>query len=83
MEVPIKIPVLSGDNENSESELNRLLAIVSKKGLKALDLAELELLRGSLEAKNYVDKKANKSKEKLLKQINSAFYDSHNRHRLF
>jgi hypothetical protein len=82
MQQTVKIPVLSGDNENSEAELNRLLEIVSKKGLKALDLAELELLRGSLEAKNYVDEKANKSKEKLLKQINSAFYDSHNSRRL-
>ncbi|MGI0037009.1 MAG: hypothetical protein ACRD99_01465 [Nitrososphaera sp.] len=75
--------MLSGDNENSDSELDRLLGIVSKKGLKALDLTALDQLRTMLEAKSYADKKANKSKEKLLKQINSAFYDSHNRHRLF
>jgi hypothetical protein len=75
--------MLSGDKESSETELNRLLGIVSKKGLKALDLTELDLLRALLEAKSYADKKSNKSKEKLLKQINSAVYDSHNRHRLF
>lgn len=77
------ISVLSDDNETGDDELNRLLGIVSKRGLKALDLTALDQLRTLLEAKSYADKKANKSKEKLLKQINSAFYDSHNRHRLF
>ena len=71
--------VVSDDDENrGETDLKRLLEVVSKKGLKALDLTELELLRTLLRAKNYSDKKAIKSKEKLLKQINSAFYDSHN-----
>ena len=79
----ISISVISGDGEKGDDELNRLLAIVSKKGLKALDLASLDQLRTLLEAKSYADKKAIKSKEKLLKQINSAFYDSHNRYRLF
>jgi hypothetical protein len=46
--------------------------------LKALDLVELDRLRILLEAKDYGDnKKANKSKAKLLRQINSSFYDSH------
>ena len=59
-------------------ELGRLLGIVSDKGLKALDLVELDRLRILLQAKDYGDnKKASKSKAKLLRQINSAFYDSH------
>lgn len=60
-----------------ESELGRLLGIVSKKGLKALDLIELDRLRTLLQTKEYADRKAIKSKAKLLKQINMAFYDSH------
>jgi hypothetical protein len=76
--------VLSGDDENHDgTELSRLLQIVSKRGLKALDLAQLDLLRTLLEAKSYTDKKASKSKEKLLKQINSAYYDRSNPRRLF
>lgn len=75
--------MISGDDENGDDELNRLLGIVSKKGLKALDLTALDQLRTLLEAKSYADKKGIKSKEKLLKQINTAFYDSHNRYRLF
>lgn len=59
-----------------ESELGRLLGIVSKKGLKTLDLVELDRLRTLLQAKEYANRKAIKSKEKLLKQINMAFYDS-------
>lgn len=74
--------MLPDDKTDNESELQRLLGIVSKKGLRVLDLTELDLLRSLLEAKKYSDKKANKSKEKLLKQINSAFYDSHNPRRL-
>jgi hypothetical protein len=75
--------ISSDDEDRGKTDLNRLLEIVSKKGLKALDLKELELLRTLLEAKSYSDKKANKSKEKLLKQINSAYYDSHNPRRFF
>jgi hypothetical protein len=60
------------------AELHRLLGIVKDKGLKSLNLAELDRLRALLQAKDYGEnKKANKSKEKLLKQINSAFYDIH------
>jgi hypothetical protein len=61
-----------------DAEFGRLLGIVSDKGLKALDLVELERLRILLQAKDYGDnKKASKSKAKLLKQINTAFYDIH------
>ena len=64
------------------AELNRLLGIVRDKGLKALDLAELDRLRALLQAKDYGEnKKANKSKEKLLKKINTAFYDMHRQRR--
>jgi hypothetical protein len=66
-----------GYREN-DAELGRLLGIVSDKGLKALDLIALDRLRTLLQAKDYGDnKKAQKSKTKLLKQINWAFYDSH------
>ena len=65
---------LSYDENNDE--LNRLLGIVSDKGLKVLDVVELDRLRVLLQSKDYGDnKKANKSKAKLLKQINLAFYD--------
>lgn len=68
-----------GDSENGdEAELKRLLGIVSKKGLKTLDLIALDRLRTLLQAKDYGDNKnASNSKAKLLKKINSAFYDSH------
>lgn len=69
--------------DEDEAELGRLLGIVSDKGLKALDHVELERLRVLLQAKDYGDnKKANKSKAKLLKKINVEFYDSR-RPRLF
>jgi len=69
---------LSYSEDGDEAELGRLLGIVSDKGLKALDLFELDRFRILLHAKDYGDnKKANKSKAKLLKQINYAFYDSH------
>ena len=63
-------------SNDDAAELSRLLKLVSDKGLKVLDIAELDMLRALLQAKDYGDnKKANKSKAKLLKQINSAFYD--------
>jgi len=59
-------------------ELKSLLQAVSDKGLKVLTIPELDRLRTLLEAKDYGDnKKADKSKRKLLKQINSAMYDRH------
>ena len=65
--------------ENSEDiELKRLLELVSDKGLKALTIDELIRLHALLEAKDYGEnKKAAKSKRKLLKQINTAIYDRH------
>lgn len=68
---------LSNNENDDRAELGRLLGIVSDKGLKALDLIELDRLRNLLQAKDYGDdKRANKSKAKLLKQINLAFYNS-------
>lgn len=70
-------------SSDGDSELGRLLGIVSDRGLKALDVSELDVLRTLLQAKDYGDnKKANKSKSKLLRQINAAFYD-HERPRRF
>jgi hypothetical protein len=74
----------SGQPEkDGEGELGRLLALVSDKGLKALDLTDLDRLRTLLEAANYSEKKAIKSKTKLLKEINKAFYDRHKPRRWF
>ena len=65
-------------------ELRRLLEIVSRKGLKALSVAELDTLRTLLAAKDYgTNKKADKSKKKLLRQINAEFYNKHSPRRLF
>jgi len=60
----------------SEAERRRLLIIVTEKGLKSLNIAELERLHTLLEIKDYGDnKRAARSKKKLLKQINFAIYD--------
>lgn len=74
----------SGDDDSIEgggiegSELRRLLRLVSDKGLRVLSLDELGLLREMLEAKDYAgNKKAGKSKKKLLKQINAELYNRH------
>ena len=74
---------MSHYDSDEEIELRALLKTVSDKGLKALTIAELDRLRGLLEAKDYGDnKRADKSKRKLLKQINSTFYDRHRPSRL-
>lgn len=74
---------MSHYDSEDEIELRALLKTVSDKGLKALTIAELDRLRGLLEAKDYGDnKRADKSKRKLLKQINSTFYDRHRPSRL-
>lgn len=53
-----------------------LLEIISKKGLKTLDLADLRELVILVEKKDYShNKKAQKSKMKLLAQINSRIYE--------
>ena len=56
-----------------------LLNLVTKKGgMKNLSLDQLELLDKLLKKKDYSDeKKAEKSKQKLLKQINIEIYKRH------
>jgi hypothetical protein len=52
------------------------LEIVSKKGLKVLSLTDLKELTLLVEKKDYShDKKAQKSKMRLLAQINARIYD--------
>jgi hypothetical protein len=59
-------------------ELRRLLEIVSNKGLKALNVPELDTLRTLLTSKNYgSDKKAEKSRKKLIRQINAEIYNKY------
>lgn len=54
-----------------------LLEVVSKKGLKILDLDDLKQLLALVENKDYAhSKKAQKSKVKLVAQINAAIYDA-------
>jgi hypothetical protein len=53
-----------------------LLEIVSKKGLKQFNLDELMELKLLVEKKDYShNKKAQKSKMRLLAKINAAIYD--------
>ncbi len=60
-----------------DKERVKLLQIVSKKGLKELTLDELKRLQILVEKKDYShDKKAHKSKMKLLAKINVAIYES-------
>jgi hypothetical protein len=60
-----------------DKERVKLLQVVSKKGLKELTLAELKRLQILVEKKDYNhDKKAHKSKMKLLAKINVAIYES-------
>lgn len=54
----------------------KLLKIVSKRGFKDLSLEQLKRLIILVEKKDYShDKKARKSKMKLLAQINSRIYE--------
>jgi len=54
----------------------KLLNIVSKRGFKDLSLEQLKRLQILVEKKDYShDKKARKSKMKLLAQINSKIYE--------
>lgn len=53
-----------------------LLEVVSKKGLKVLDLDDLKELLALVENKDYThNKKAQKSKVNLVAKINAAIYD--------
>ncbi len=59
-----------------------LLEIVSKKGLKLLTLSDLKELLLLVEKKDYShSKKAQKSKMRLLAQINAAIYDAEEKRR--
>ena len=54
----------------------KLLQIVTKKGLKELTISELKRLQILVEKKDYShNKKAHKSKMKLLARINVAIYE--------
>jgi hypothetical protein len=71
------------DTDNSPEQLDdnierrRLLEIISKNGVYALTRSELERLHSLIELKCYgKNKKANRSKKKLLKEINLAIYES-------
>ena len=58
-----------------DKERIKLLNQVSKKSVKILSLEQLIRLQELLEKKDYSDqKKANKSKKKLLKDINVEIY---------
>jgi len=60
----------------NDLERVKLLNIVSKRGLKDLSLKQLKRLLLLVEKKDYShDKKARKSKMKLLAQINSRIYE--------
>jgi hypothetical protein len=59
-----------------------LLEIVSKKGLKQFNLDDLMELKLLVEKKDYShNKKAQKSKMRLLAKINAAIYDLEERQR--
>lgn len=66
------------DNITSEDlERVKLLEIVSKKGLKELSLDDLKKLQILVEKKDYShNKKAHRSKMKLLAKINVAIYEA-------
>ena len=73
-----------GDTDNSpellddNTERRRLLEVISKNGLYALTKSELERLHRLIQLKSYGEnKRANRSKKKLLKEINIAIYESY------
>ncbi len=62
--------------EDDDQERLMLLEIVSKKGLRVLTLEQLMRLQTLVEKKNYEhDKKALKSKTKLLQKISHEIYN--------
>ena len=78
MRIP-NVPRQQDNDDDDDIERKRLLEIVSKKGVKVLTRAELERLHNLLEVRDYSsNKKANKSKKKLLSKINAAIYESYN-----
>ncbi len=69
---------------SEDGELHRLLQIVSDKGLRALSVPELDLLRTLLAAKDYgANKKAERSRKKLIRQINVEIYNKYSPRRFF
>jgi hypothetical protein len=63
-------------DNNEDLERLQLLDIVFTKGVNALSREHLERLHDLIEKKDYShDKKAQKSKAKLLKKIGNAIYD--------
>jgi hypothetical protein len=67
------------DEKITAEDLERvkLLEIVSKKGLKELNLGQLKKLQILVEKKDYShSNKAHKSKMKLLTRINVAIYEA-------
>ncbi len=61
---------------SDDLERVKLLNIVSKRGFKDLSLEQLKRLLILVEKKDYShDKKAHKSKMKILAQINSKIYE--------
>lgn len=59
-----------------DKERIRLLDIVAKKGLDSLNIDELETLQSLVERKDYThNKKAHKSKLRLLAKVNVAIYE--------
>ncbi len=60
-----------------DKERVKLLTIVSKNGIKELNLEQLKKLQTLVEKKDYShSKKAEKSKKKLLTKINVAIYEA-------
>jgi hypothetical protein len=75
---------VSGKEEERQDELRNLLQVVSDKGLRVLSIAELDRLRILLAAKDYSkNKKADRSRKKLLKKINAEMFDRHSPRRFF
>lgn len=63
--------------EPEDLERIKLLDIVAKKGLKELKIEQLKRLQILVEKKDYShNKKAHKSKMKLLAKINVAIYET-------
>jgi len=61
---------------SDDIERRRLLEIIYKNGVYALTRSELERLHTLIELKSYGEnRKANRSKKKLLKKINIAIYE--------
>ena len=62
--------------QSNDIERRRLLEIIYKNGVYALTRSELERLHTLIELKSYGEnRKANRSKKKLLKRINNAIYE--------